>query len=41
MGGADMVREGYKRESRAYDLSKTYVLTVVAEVPAQAEEVAA
>lgn len=41
-GGADLVRDGFKRMSRPYDLSKTYVLAVeeTAEEP-KADEVAA
>jgi hypothetical protein len=30
MGGAQMVRDGFKRMSRSYDLSKTYTLAVEA-----------
>ena len=31
MGGAEMVRDGFKRMSRAWDRSKSYVLAVAAE----------
>jgi hypothetical protein len=31
MGGAEMVRDGFKRMSRAWDRSKSYVLAVEAE----------
>ena len=33
MGAADLVRDGFKREARAYDKAQTYVLAVV-EAPA-------
>lgn len=29
MGAADLVRDGFKRESRSYDKAQTYVLAVV------------
>lgn len=41
-GGATMVRDGFKRMSRSYDKSKTYVLAIdAAVVEAKADEVAA
>lgn len=43
-GGAQIVRDGFKRMSRPYDLSKTYILAVeakAAEPEAEPSEVAA
>lgn len=34
MGAADLVRDGFKRESRAYDKAQTYVLAVIDAVAA-------
>lgn len=38
MGGAEMVRDGFKRMSRPYDLSKTYTLAVEAKAEAEPSE---
>lgn len=40
-GGADLVRDGFKRMSRSYDLSKMYVLAVEAKVDPETAEVEA
>lgn len=40
-GGAQIVRDGFKRMSRPYDLSKTYTLAVEAKAEAEPSEAAA
>lgn len=40
-GGADLVRDGFKRMSRSYDLSQTYVLAIEAKTEPETSEVAA
>lgn len=40
-GAAELVRDGFKRMSRSYDLSKTYVLAVEAKAEPETTEAAA